>query len=188
MPHYGTSLHQYFVSNKGTLSQSWVLQLGLKLLNILEKVHRAGVIFNDLKMDNIMIADQRNPLDHIVLIDFGLASMFKRRGKHLKKSLQKQFRGNMIFSSLNQLNFISTSRRDDLIGLCYMLVYLLKGGVVQFTANHLEDQKEAFKYIKQVKQDLPTLDLVGPPNSSTWPLLEFINQIFQLKYDEEPTY
>ena len=75
-----------------------------------------------------------------------------------------------------------------MIGLCYMLVYLLKGGEVPFSASHIQDPVEAFVHIKKAKQDLSVRDLVGPAHSPSWPLLEFISQVFALRYEEEPNY
>ena len=84
------------------LRPATVLQLGLKLLNILEKVHRAGVVFNDLKMDNIMVADAQTLSKGIVLIDFGLASRYQTQtGEHIRQQRSQGFKGNLIFASLN---------------------------------------------------------------------------------------
>lgn len=40
----------------------------------------------------------------------------------------KVFRGNIMFASPNQLNFRTTSRRDDLISLVYLMIYMLNQG------------------------------------------------------------
>ena len=37
------------------------------------------------------------------------------------------FEGNMMFCSENQMRFYKTSRKDDLISFCYMMVTLLNG-------------------------------------------------------------
>ena len=37
------------------------------------------------------------------------------------------FKGNIIYSSFNQMVFKNTSRRDDLISLTYLLLTLLNG-------------------------------------------------------------
>ena len=61
----------------------------------------------------------------IHLIDYGLTAKFMKNGKLLKQYEIDHFRGNMMFASVNQLKFLTTSRVDDLMSLCYMLVYLL---------------------------------------------------------------
>ena len=67
---------------------------------------------------------------NVNLIDFGLATPYlKDDGKtHVKKTLVNNFQGNIVFSSINQLKFYRTSRRDDIISIFYILVYLLKRG------------------------------------------------------------
>ena len=66
--------------------------------------------------------------NNINIIDFGFATPYLEEDGtiHVKKSKLDYFNGNMIFSNVNQLKFHTTSRRDDLISVFYMLVYLLK--------------------------------------------------------------
>ena len=61
------------------------------------------------------------------LIDFGLASkwMDSETGKHIEQTKTKSFKGNLYFSSTDQLECKRTSRRDDLCSLMYLLIYLL---------------------------------------------------------------
>jgi serine/threonine protein kinase len=50
--------------------------LGIKLLEIYEKVHMAGYTYNDLKLDNILIGDKKGSSDslgQVRLVDFGFA-------------------------------------------------------------------------------------------------------------------
>ena len=50
------------------------------------------------------------------------------------------FQGNILFASLNQMEFRQTSRRDDLISLFFLLVYLLNRGDIRgidFSLNKL---------------------------------------------------
>lgn len=73
----------------------------------------------------------------INIVDFGFATKFAKasigedgKKKTLHKSMCKVdvFRGNMIFASANQFEFTMTSRRDDLISLCYLLIFLINKG------------------------------------------------------------
>ena len=52
----------------------------------------------------------------IKLVDFGYVTQYlDEQGMHNKKKKIKEFKGNIIFSSIHQMKFKSTSRRDDLI-------------------------------------------------------------------------
>ena len=54
--------------------------------------------------------------------------MLFRSGKHIPFE-KKDFQGNLAFSSLNAFNETSLSRRDDLISLFYLLIYLVTGKI-----------------------------------------------------------
>ena len=57
MPKYGRNLDSIFEQSDSLFSAKTVLMLGIKLLEILEKLHEAGYIYNDMKLDNILIGD-----------------------------------------------------------------------------------------------------------------------------------
>ena len=64
----------------------------------------------------------------VYLIDYGFSAKFLKENKidHIDENeMVDTFQGNMIFSSLNQMKFKKTSRRDDLISLFYMMIYCL---------------------------------------------------------------
>src|SRR3990167_4648571 len=64
----GLTLDQYV--KQTTPSVAEILTIALRLVNILRKVHRAGIIHKDIKPDNILISleDQK-----VTLLDFSLA-------------------------------------------------------------------------------------------------------------------
>ena len=59
-----------------------------------------------------------------------------------------------MFASLNQMNFMKTSRKDDLISATYLLLTVLNKNELPFlnqdTIVKMETQKY-FKYVKQLK-------------------------------------
>ena len=66
----------------------------------------------------------------------------------------------MIFATSNQYEFKTTSRRDDLMSLCYLLVFLFNKGDVPFVApSSMSGIKEVFKHISKTKQKITTADL-----------------------------
>ena len=62
----------------------------------------------------------------------GFATQYLEAGtnKHIDKTYVDVYHGNLYFSSIHQLKFHTTSRRDDLISLFYMMVYLFKNGTI----------------------------------------------------------
>jgi serine/threonine protein kinase len=74
-----------------------------------------------------MVETDENGNQHIVLIDFGFATKFlDENGSHVSDiELKDTFRGNILFCSLDQMEFKVTSRKDDLISLIYMLLFIL---------------------------------------------------------------
>ena len=86
-----------------------------------------------MKPENIMINLNSDGEPIVCLIDFGLtAKLLKNEElKHVDQDeLQDKFEGNLLFSSLNQMEFRKTSKRDDLIQLFYMMTYLLNDNVL----------------------------------------------------------
>ena len=62
------------------------------------------------------------------LISYKRASRYiTSSGRHIDQVLADKFLGNFNFASTNQLLIENTSRRDDCISLCYLLVFLLNG-------------------------------------------------------------
>ena len=80
-----------------------------------------------------MIEESQNQAPFAVLIDFGNVTKYTdKKGLHLleETSEDKGFKGNILFASKNQLEFKLTSRRDDIISLCYLMLYLVNDFVL----------------------------------------------------------
>lgn len=52
---YGKNLEYLFEKRKNMLPLASILEVAVKSLEMLQKVHEAGYVFNDLKLDNIML-------------------------------------------------------------------------------------------------------------------------------------
>ena len=121
-------------------------------------IHNSGYIYNDLKLDNCVVGDTARllnsyeNLDDIHIIDFGLAKKYvDHRGFHLEEEQSSTFEGNLSFSSYNGQNLRSLSRRDDLISLCYLLIYSLEGSLPWLETDEELSDMEEFHVVKEMK-------------------------------------
>jgi len=124
--------------------------VGIQFISILEQVHSLGYVYNDIKPDNILIGNKAlrslkkktqiteedlSEYSRLKLIDFGLVTRFlDDDGHHIEQGISDKFKGSMLFASKYVFNFTMTSRRDDLISLCYLLVFLVEEdqlGIIQ---------------------------------------------------------
>ena len=55
MPRLGINLEQYFESLNYKLPEISIYSLAIKMITLLECVHKIGLVFNDLKLDNLMV-------------------------------------------------------------------------------------------------------------------------------------
>lgn len=94
IPRYGKTLEQYFYKLDFKLSKISVYNIGIQILNNLEIIHKAGYVYNDLKLDNIMFDFQApllktytdsNCFENIKmrLIDYGFVTKYTSKGKHI---------------------------------------------------------------------------------------------------------
>ena len=116
------------------------------------------------------------------LIDFGLCTNYlDENGNHIAKSALG-FRGNIAFSSPNAMMNNSTSRRDDLVSLAYLLLYLHNSTLAFFGINQTESE---FQEILDAKLNCSTQALCGKKSEE---LLAFVNEIFNMRFDTTPNY
>ena len=127
------------------------------------------------------------------LIDFGFASKYTEpstddgKFKHAACQDLDNFRGNIIFASPHQLDFKSTSRRDDIISLCYLMVYFNSKGQIPGVKNLDKDYKKLYKEITAVKEAHTAMDICTDEFNSR-DLFEFVQEAFSLEYDQKPDY
>ena len=124
------SLHELLASRNGLITPKEALKISSKIVSILELIHSTGYTHNDIKPSNIMLDHTQNPL----IIDFGFSKKYfdSRTMQHVHLTDVEVFQGNIIYSSLNQMMFKSTSRKDDLISLFYMTIMLLNYNIFPF--------------------------------------------------------
>lgn len=55
MPRFGSNLETIFEKREQKLNKASVLDIGIAVIDTFEATHKAGYVFNNLKLDNLMI-------------------------------------------------------------------------------------------------------------------------------------
>ena len=86
----GPSLKDIMKKINKPFSLGTTLKISIQILNILEKIHKKGVVLRYIKPANIVIGKGINR-DSIYLIDFGLAKRYIKHGEHISyKKIKKE--------------------------------------------------------------------------------------------------
>ena len=106
----------------------------IEMLQIISRVHDAGVVHRDIKPENFMIGISKsdkeakeNDVKTLHIIDFGLSKFYKKGDKHVINTNDKSMVGTMRYVSTYIHDGSVYSRRDDIISILYVSIYLLKG-------------------------------------------------------------
>lgn len=108
------------------------------------------------------LANSEHTMHKIRLIDYGLCTKYvDHNGQHIEQKKEQKFLGNTTFASINSLNLVSLGRRDDLISLCYILLYIIDGNIIFLDVDpNLTDIKK-FKRIRRMKNRVTPEILCG---------------------------
>ena len=180
----GNSIEEMFSQCKKIFTVQCVLLLAEQMLLRLEYLHSKNFIHRDIKPENFCVG--KEDTDIIYLIDYGLATKFRddKTGDHIKMDKKKYLTGTARYASLNAHNGFDQSRRDDLEGLAYVLVYLLKG-VLPWQGMPGDNKKEKYRLISEKKKALKSSELcTGLPIEFT----NYLEYVKKLKFDEKPDY
>ena len=162
-----------------------VCNIGYQMIEILEFIHNKNVIHRDIKPDNFVIGlnDKRK---YIYILDFGLAKKYRssKTLQHYAVMKSKNLTGTARYASINALDGLTQSRRDDLEAVGYVLLYFLRGRL-PWQGIPVKNKEERYRKIKQKKIDVTAEELCqGFPMQ----FVQYINYTRNLEYEQDPNY
>jgi serine/threonine protein kinase len=182
----GKSLEDIFEKlEEKKMSLRCVCNIGYQMMEILEYIHNKHYIHRDIKPDNFVIG-RKEKRKYIYILDFGLSKKYRssKTLEHYKMVKKNNLTGTARYASINALNGLTQSRRDDLEAVGYVLIYFLRGKL-PWQGIPVQNKEMRYKKILEKKMSTSPEELCeGFPNQFT----EYIKYTRNLNYEENPDY
>ena len=178
-PNLGQLLN-YCGKNKFTLGT--VCLIAMQALNRIEFLHKKHYLHRDIKLDNLCIGNE-DKTNIIFLIDYGFSKRFKnnKTHQHIQYKENRTFVGTDLYASINAHLGLELSRRDDLMSIGYILIYLIKG-ILPWQG--IKGDNQLNKIMKKKIQISNEILCNGLPNE----FLHYLNYCKNLQFEERPDY
>ena len=105
----------------GTFTLKTTLMILYQMITRFENLHKKGIVHCDIKPENIIMGLKR--LSHVAyLIDYGISNFWlNKKGEHIDLQSDCSLIGTVRYVSVNSHLGFELTRRDDLIGLGYLV-------------------------------------------------------------------
>ncbi|XP_023681140.2 serine/threonine-protein kinase VRK1 isoform X3 [Paramormyrops kingsleyae] len=187
MDRFGMDLQKIFEERGKKFPRKLVLQLGLRLIDILEYIHEHEYVHADIKASNLLVS-HKNP-NQVYLVDYGLAYRYSPEGvpKEYKADPKRCHDGTIEFTSIDAHNGASPSRRGDLEILAYCMVQWLSGRLPW--EDNLKDplyvQNSKMKYRDNIRE---LMSKCFPSDGVPDEMVKFMEEVKSLGYTDKPNY
>jgi len=147
-----------------------------KVINILRDIHNCGIVHRDLKPPNICLDKNLEPY----IIDFGMAKKIIINNKHIDERNIHNIIGSPNYVSLNVVNLLEPTRRDDIESIIYIMIYMIMNNkdYLKYTNNTLKTQKN----ISNISEILSNY------NNINFKLINILMYLRKLNFSQIPNY
>ena len=176
-----------------------VLKYMISIVETIEKIHEKGVIHRDIKPENFMISQSRiqddqtdatNETNKVIkkvnVIDFGLSRIYIKDDVHIPNKPNASIVGTMRYISTHIHEGNVYSRRDDIISILYVVIYLLKGKL-PWCGLKVEqgDKRTKAEIVYETKKRTPISNLCDGLPAIFERMLTYA---YKISFDEKPDY
>ncbi len=103
-----------------------VVKYIISMIEIIGRIHDTGIVHRDIKPENFMLSSGGGD-KRLHIIDFGLSRFYMKGDKHVVNTYDRSIVGTIRYISKHIHNGDVYSRRDDIISIIYVAIYLAKG-------------------------------------------------------------
>ncbi len=136
-----------------------ILHIMRQLCNVLDEAHRQGLVHRDLKPDKILVSIDRNNLDHVVVLDFGLAKLLQADESETALTKAGAIIGTPKYMAPEQIQSSTVDERSDIYSLGVILYELLSGtvpfsagSVTELLSMHLTEAPKSLSEISALRE------------------------------------
>lgn len=149
------------------------------ILQIINKIHDIGIVHRDIKPENFMIG-LSDTIDggiekKIYIIDFGLSSFYVKNEKHIINT-KGGLVGTPVFMSKHIHEENTYSRRDDIISILYVIIYLIKDTLPWSSHGILAYDKKSVTTSAEICAGIPPV------------FQKLLDYAYELKFEDKPDY
>lgn len=154
----------------------------ISMIEIISRIHEAGIVHRDIKPENFMLSVDKR----LHIIDFGLSRFYMKGDKHIINTYDRSIVGTMRYISTHIHDGNVYSRRDDIISIMYVAIYLVKGSLPWIGIVPQEGElasKEELVFAK--KESTSTTELCqGVP----YLFKKLLDYSYSLEFEDKPDY
>lgn len=187
----GPDLSTLFKWCNKRFTERTVTHIAIQAIDVLRRLHEKGIIHRDIKPQNLVTGRWPKDCRSICLIDFGLSMSWRGVNGQQRPHAHPgddgssgKITGTVKYCSINA-HRRDYSRRDDLLGLGYVLIYFLKNGKLPWSKIGATTIAERNYKIMQIKEEnIPEKICEGLPREYT----AYMENCCELSRTDTPDY